>query len=429
MGTFFRWGAGESSSTLSELGSAVSAVAAIEVRELSDEQLREDVVALRQQAEAITAAWLKRVREFERRQLHQLDGHRSAGAWLRAHTLVSGREGSSAAWLARRLARLPLTLAAPEAGEISLPHARQIAWLSKDVNRNVMAEGEASVVEAARHADPSQFRGLVDRLRAQWLPEPVARERDDAFDRRRLDFGEQFAGLVPVDGLLDPTTADKLRTVVDALSTPDSGDVPEEARRTATQRRHDALDEACSRLLDLGELPTVRRERPHVGLTVALGDLLAGTGTGELDWSGTVGIEAARMLVCDAVTHPIVTEGGTWNPVAIVESQRTASATLWRYLRARDRGCRFPGCDVPAIWCDAHHIDWWSHGGRTSNNNCVLLCRHHHRLAHREAHPWVITGDPEADLTFTSPAGRPYASPVPGRLAIDLRHTVTGRRS
>ncbi len=400
---------------MSELRSAIADVATTEVRALSDEELREDVVVFQQQLGMLTAAWLKRVREFERRQLHQLDGHRSAGAWLRAHTLVSGREGSSSAWLARRLARLPLTLAALESGDISLAHARQIAYLSKDVNRHVMDDGEAAVVDAARTLDPAEFRRLVDRLRTQWLPEQVAREHDEAFDRRHLDIGEAFAGLVPVNGMLDPLTADKLQTVVNALSTPDSPDVPAEARRTGPQRRHDALDEALTRLLDAGELPTVRRERPHLTLTADLADLVAGRGSAELDWSGPIGIEAARMLACDATVHPILTDGrDTWRPVAIAEDHRTASAPLWRYLRTRDGGCRFPGCDAPAVWADAHHIRWWSDGGRTTNDNCVLLCRYHHRLVHREHEPWVIEGDAEAVLRFTSPRGVVHTTGPPG---------------
>ncbi|HEX9888370.1 MAG TPA: DUF222 domain-containing protein [Nitriliruptorales bacterium] len=400
---------------MSELASAVEATVTVDVTGLSDEQLREDLVALPRQMAGLKAAWLQRVRECERRQLHQLDGHRSAGAWLGAYTLASGREGASAAWLARRLARLPLTLAALLAGEISETHARQIAWLAKDVAAEVMADGEAHVVEAARHCDASDFRRLIDRLRAQWIPEQVGQEHDDAYGRRRLDFGEAFAGLVPLSGLLDPLTADKLRTVINALGQPDAGDVPAEARRSPAQRRHDALDEACSRLLDLGQLPTVRRERPHITVFVNLADLTAGVGAAESEWSGTIGIGAAQMLACDARVHPLIDLGGHWDTV-IVEDHDTASKRLWRYLRTRDRGCRFPGCDIPAIWCDAHHVVFRAADGPTSNTNCALLCRYHHRLIHAEHRPWIIHGDPETTLTFTAPSGQAHTSPVPARL-------------
>ncbi|MEP6482771.1 MAG: HNH endonuclease signature motif containing protein [Rhodoglobus sp.] len=41
----------------------------------------------------------------------------------------------------------------------------------------------------------------------------------------------------------------------------------------------------------------------------------------------------------------------------------------------RDGGCRFPGCDRPPSWCEAHHIVPWSHGGRTDLADGLLLCR------------------------------------------------------
>ena len=48
----------------------------------------------------------------------------------------------------------------------------------------------------------------------------------------------------------------------------------------------------------------------------------------------------------------------------------------------RDAGCTWPGCTVPAQWCDAHHATPWWRGGRTSLANTALLCGRHHTLAH-----------------------------------------------
>lgn len=52
-----------------------------------------------------------------------------------------------------------------------------------------------------------------------------------------------------------------------------------------------------------------------------------------------------------------------------------------RALRARDEGCRFPGC-THQYFIDGHHIKHWADGGETSLKNLVQLCRHHHRLVH-----------------------------------------------
>ncbi|MDF2092533.1 HNH endonuclease signature motif containing protein [Knoellia sp. 3-2P3] len=48
----------------------------------------------------------------------------------------------------------------------------------------------------------------------------------------------------------------------------------------------------------------------------------------------------------------------------------------------RDGGCTYPGCTVPAQWCDAHHgVPWWA-GGDTALANTALLCGRHHTLVH-----------------------------------------------
>jgi hypothetical protein len=52
-----------------------------------------------------------------------------------------------------------------------------------------------------------------------------------------------------------------------------------------------------------------------------------------------------------------------------------------RALRARDGGCRFPGC-TNTRFVDGHHIKHWADGGETSLDNLVMLCRHHHHLVH-----------------------------------------------
>ena len=69
-------------------------------------------------------------------------------------------------------------------------------------------------------------------------------------------------------------------------------------------------------------------------------------------------------------------------------SQRLFSAQQRIALAARDGGCRFPGCDRPPSFTEAHHITPWSRGGRTDVNDGILLCRHHHLLVHNNG--WEI---------------------------------------
>jgi hypothetical protein len=64
---------------------------------------------------------------------------------------------------------------------------------------------------------------------------------------------------------------------------------------------------------------------------------------------------------------------------------------LRRALVERDQGCRWPTCDLPAAWCDAHHATPWYEGGTTGLRNCVLFCPHHHGVSHRPG--WRVTFD------------------------------------
>jgi hypothetical protein len=67
----------------------------------------------------------------------------------------------------------------------------------------------------------------------------------------------------------------------------------------------------------------------------------------------------------------------------------------------RDGGCRFPGCDRAASWCDVHHVQHWINGGETAPENLLLLCRRHHRLLH---HGWTVSGPARAPA-FMRPDG------------------------
>ena len=80
----------------------------------------------------------------------------------------------------------------------------------------------------------------------------------------------------------------------------------------------------------------------------------------------------------------------------------TIPAHLRRAVTARDRHCRFPGCQQPPAACQPHHIVPRSEGGPTCLTNLLLLCSFHHLIAvHRWG--WGITLHPDGTVTATSP--------------------------
>ena len=97
---------------------------------------------------------------------------------------------------------------------------------------------------------------------------------------------------------------------------------------------------------------------------------------------GPIHPEIVRRLACDASISRVITRGGS-EPLDVGRRTAVVPAPMRRAVVVRDRHCRFPGCDRPPPWCDAHHAKHWADGGETSLANLVLLCRRHHRLVHR----------------------------------------------
>ncbi|MDP9299060.1 MAG: HNH endonuclease [Actinomycetota bacterium] len=110
---------------------------------------------------------------------------------------------------------------------------------------------------------------------------------------------------------------------------------------------------------------------------------MRGTGsTGELDHAGPIPAETARRLACDASVMRVVMSGRS-EPLDVGRRTSVVSPAIRRAVIVRDRRCRFPGCDRPHTWCDAHHVVHWADGGPTALPNLVLLCRRHHRIIHQ----------------------------------------------
>ena len=149
-------------------------------------------------------------------------------------------------------------------------------------------------------------------------------------------------------------------------------------------------------------------ERPHVTLTVGLDALRNLKASAEFDHSGPVQIEAARRLSCDASIVRVVMAGPS-EPLDVGRKTPVVSAATRRAVILRDRYCRFPGCDRPPTWCDAHHIVHWADGGPTSLCNLILLCRRHHTMLHER-------GGFRLDMED----GRPVFRRPDGSLLVDL---------
>ena len=116
--------------------------------------------------------------------------------------------------------------------------------------------------------------------------------------------------------------------------------------------------------------------------------------------TGSAILEESLSAITLAKLGEYLCEGGTvtigfdhhGNPLDVGREQRLYTRAQRTALGVRDGGCRFPGCDKPPSWCEAHHIHYWARDqGPTTIDNGILLCRYHHMLMHHNG--WEIIRD------------------------------------
>ncbi|MGH3779857.1 MAG: DUF222 domain-containing protein, partial [Pseudonocardiaceae bacterium] len=251
------------------------------------------------------------------------------------------------------------------------------------------AQVEAELALHARTLDAGQLALLGTRMLA-YLDQDGSRPNDSPETRRRLTFTDRDGGY-ELGGWLDREAAEIVRSALSPLAAPRPTTDTEVDLRSAAQRDADALVELAQRALETGDLPTEGGERPQVVVTVSLGVLQGRIGAASLALGGPINAEIARRIACDSRVIPVVL-GSRGEPLDIGRASHTVPTAIRRAVLVRDGGCTFPGCSVPARWCEIHHVVHWADHGPTSVGNCVALCGRHHRLVHHSHWRIDMTG-------------------------------------
>ena len=133
---------------------------------------------------------------------------------------------------------------------------------------------------------------------------------------------------------------------------------------------------------------------------------------------------AAQRITCDPAVSTVLLNS-EFVPINLGRTQRLFSPQQRKLLALRDAGCRFPGCDLPPAFTDAHHVVHWGQGGETDMVNALLLCRYHHRAVHEGG--WAIGSNDRlagtnGTITFRHPAELVVLPSSP----VGQREAVTG---
>jgi hypothetical protein len=400
------------------LAGALDRVLACEPAYLSPEDKRTVLVDLARQKARLEALELAVLAAADRDQVGAESGATSTAAWLSHVTLADRPEAAAKVKLARALDEQHHTTALGlAAGDYSVAHAavivRALADLPADLpadlelEEGIRVRGEKTLVEEAHHLTPRQLRTA-----GRHLLEVVAPEVAEARERDRLDRADAAAyahARLSMRSLGDGTTqgwfrlpdlhAAILKAAVEAVTAPRKHARPAPDPVTGRVPDHATLmGQGFCEVLE--HLPT-DGYGVHGGLAATLivtidhDSLVTGLGAGVLLDGTQISPGQVRRLGCLAGIIPAVLGG----PSAVLDLGR--ESRLFNKVQRiamvlRDKGCRAEGCDRPPAWCEAHHLTTpWAQGGRTDLADGILLCGHHHRLAHHPdyTHHRLANGD------------------------------------
>ncbi len=312
-----------------------------DISEASPASLGEELKELFRHRNACDAEIQRRLLRLDKTRAYESDGSLTAKAWLRWNCHLTHSAASDRVEVARQMQSLPLTSQALAAGEISYQHAALIARTAQRLGSLWPTDAEAILIPAAKEVDPGRLRFATMQLRYCLEPDGVLADTNDQDERRFLHLNQTFGGIFVLNGQFG---ADDGATLKAALMS----------------------------VLNV-QMTTLAKE--------------PGSPAAEMEWSQfPVPAETARRIACDCSLTPIV-DGEPY------ETSRVVPGAMRRALAARDKHCRFPGCDLPPAWTDAHHIQHWADGGPTKLFNLILMCRRHHRLLHEGRWRLIEAGD------------------------------------
>lgn len=241
----------------------------------------------------------------------------------------------------------------------------------------VLDEAESFLTGWAIQVDPAALRPIAARLLATLDPDGRLTDAADHQRRRCLHLVPLDDGMHRLTGDLDPAAAAVASTVLNALSAPQPTEAGGVDRRTAGQRRHDALVAVFKQALRAGELPQSGGVPATVLITLTAEQLSSGDGLAETSTGQQLTVAEALRLAGQADLALLFADA-TGRPLNLYRSRRLTSPSQTLALIARDKGCTFPGCTMPPEWTEKHHITPWRDGGQTNLDNLVLVCDYHH---------------------------------------------------
>jgi hypothetical protein len=279
--------------------------------------------------------------------------------WVAETCAMSRNSAADRLCVGEQIASLPKVAQALGAGEIGYQSVAVICHLREKLAEKAEQLVEEDWVGWARQYSVHALRDVARYARHVVDPDGFLKDENENFEQRRLHIS-QVGSMFVLDAVLDPVGGAALKTAIDSLSKRHAPDDD----RTSPQRRADALSEMVF----------------HVTTTLEglKGEL--GAPASDLENGMPISSKTVERLACDGCLSRVLMADSV--VIDVGHATRSISPSQKRALRARDKHCRFPGCDRPVGWTAAHHVEFWSTGGPTDLPNLVSLCSYHHKCVH-----------------------------------------------
>jgi hypothetical protein len=357
---------------------------------------------------AATYRFLALVAEFDREQAFKRHGLVSTAQWLNWQCGIGPVAAREKVRVARSLEQLPEIADVFAKGEISYSKVRAMTRVATAANESVL-------VHVARHGTAAHVEKLVRKY--HWTQRrDAAKQAQRQHEQRSVsyffDSDDEFVLTARLPREIGAVVRKALETAVESLRE-GPGDVSAETalQIPANARRADALRYITELFLaHHGDATGAGSSGDRVQVVVHIDQAILAEQQAaanephrcELEDGPALALDTARRLSCDSTIVGIV-EGEDGEPLDIGRKTRSIPAAIARALRARDSGCRFPGCDRTRF-CEGHHVTHWANGGETRLDNLITLCGFHHRLVHEGGYGLRRTDD--GLFVFTRPDGR-----------------------
>jgi hypothetical protein len=361
---------------------------------------------------AATAAWLRMIAEFDRRDGWHAFGIMSCAHWLAWQCGLSPGAAREHVRVARSLESLPLIEAAFAEGRLSYSKVRALTRIAEP-------DTEVSLLELALELTASQ----VERTVRQWRRADRSNAGDEPMESRpSFEYWWDDAGMLNVTmrmgaeegavfiaGIESQVERDARRERAqekkargDATAPPTHDDISA-ARERTTARRLAAVSRSAEAAADADRRagdPPRREVVVHVDAAVVADD--AAAGRAYLEGGPSLSGADVRRMLCEATVVSMLERGR--EPLAVGRRKRRATKAQRRALMRRDGGCARPGCPEARIErLHAHHLRHWLFGGSTDLTNLVLLCDRDHGLVHDLD---LVMTRRDGALVVTTPEGR-----------------------